>query len=219
MGPSQVCIYIQKEAKIEFYLGYTHTHICIYENLHIHLLCMCYIFYTVVYILKYSCIFILCIYLCIYNKLWNILKEMGIPEHLICLLRNLYAAEEATIRTRHGTTDWSKIGKGVRQDCILSPFLFNLYAEYIISDDGRDWCKRRRGRQRMRWLDGITDSMDVSRWTPGVVLDRRVWHAAIHGVTKSRTRLSDWSDLIWHHAKCQAGWSTSWNQDCQEKYQ
>ena len=145
MGPSQVCIYIQKEAKIEFYLGYTHTHICIYENLHIHLLCMCYIFYTVVYILKYSCIFILCIYLCIYNKLWNILKEMGIPEHLICLLRNLYAAEEATIRTRHGTTDWSKIGKGVRQDCILSPFLFNLYAEYIISDDGRDWQTRRGG--------------------------------------------------------------------------
>ena len=106
---------------------------------------MCYIFYTVVYILKYSCIFILCIYLCIYNKLWNILKEMGIPEHLICLLRNLYAAEEATIRTRHGTTDWSKIGKGVRQDCILSPFLFNLYAEYIISDDGRDWGQEEKG--------------------------------------------------------------------------
>ena len=63
-----------------------------------------------------------------HNKLWTILKEIGIPDHLTCLLRNLYAAQEATVRTGHGTTDWFQIGKGVRQGCILSPCLFNLYA-------------------------------------------------------------------------------------------
>uniref|UniRef100_A0A8B9YEU5 Reverse transcriptase domain-containing protein n=1 Tax=Bos mutus grunniens TaxID=30521 RepID=A0A8B9YEU5_BOSMU len=67
-----------------------------------------------------------------YNKLWKILKEMGIPDHLICLLRTLYVGQEATVRTGHGTTDWFQIGKGVRQGCILSPWLFNLYAEYIM---------------------------------------------------------------------------------------
>ena len=66
------------------------------------------------------------------NKLWKILKEMGIPDHLTCLLRNLYAGQEATVRTEHGPTDWFQIGKGVRQCCILSPCLFNLYAEYIM---------------------------------------------------------------------------------------
>ena len=66
-----------------------------------------------------------------HNKLWQILKEMGIPDHLTCLLRNLYAGQGATVRTGHGTTDWFQIGKGVRQGCILSPCLFNLYAEYI----------------------------------------------------------------------------------------
>ena len=87
-----------------------------------------------------------------HNKLWKILKEMGIPDHLTCPLRNLCAGQEATVRTGHGTTDWFQIGKGVRQGCILSPCLFNLYAEYIIR----------------------------KRWT---------------------------------------GRNTSWNQDCQEKYQ
>ena len=67
-----------------------------------------------------------------HNKLWKILKEMGIPDHLTCLLRNLYAGQEATVRTGHGTTDWFQIGKGVCQGCILSPCLFNFYAEYIM---------------------------------------------------------------------------------------
>ena len=67
-----------------------------------------------------------------HNKLWKILKAMGIPDHLICLLRNLYAGQEATVRTGHGTTDWFQIGKGVRQGCILSPCLFHFYAEYIM---------------------------------------------------------------------------------------
>ena len=67
---------------------------------------------------------------------WKILKEMGIPDHLACLLRNLYAGQEATVRTGHGTTDWFQIGKGVCQGCILSPCLFNLYAEYIMRNAG-----------------------------------------------------------------------------------
>ena len=67
-----------------------------------------------------------------HSKLWKILKEMGIPDHLTCLLRNLYAGQEATVTTKYGTTDWFQIEKGVRQCCILSPCLFNLYAEYIM---------------------------------------------------------------------------------------
>ena len=87
-----------------------------------------------------------------HNKLWKILQEMGTADCLTCLLRNMYAVQEATVRMGHGTTDWFQIGKGVRQGCILSPCLFNWYTEYIMR-------------------------------------------------------------------KCWAGWSTSWNQDCQEKYQ
>ena len=73
-----------------------------------------------------------------HNKLWKILKEMGIPDHLTCLLKNLYAGQEATVRTGHGTTDWFQIRKIVRQGCILSPCLFNLYAEYIMQNAGLD---------------------------------------------------------------------------------
>ena len=69
-------------------------------------------------------------------KLWKILQEMGIPAHLTCLLRNLYASQEATVRTGHGTIDWFQIGKGVHQGCILSPCLFNFYAEYIMRNAG-----------------------------------------------------------------------------------
>ena len=71
-----------------------------------------------------------------HNKLWKILKEMGIPDHLTCLLRNLYGGQEATVRTGHGTTDWFQIVKGVLQGCILSPCLFNLYAKYIMRNAG-----------------------------------------------------------------------------------
>ena len=71
-----------------------------------------------------------------HNKLWKILKEMGIPDHLTCLWRNLYAGQEATVRTGHGTTDWFQIGKGVHQGCILLPCFFNFYAEYIMRNSG-----------------------------------------------------------------------------------
>ena len=73
-----------------------------------------------------------------HNKLWKILKEMGISDHLACLLRNLYGGQEATVRTGHGATDWFQIRKGVRQGCILLPCLFNLYAEYIMRNAGLD---------------------------------------------------------------------------------
>ena len=73
-----------------------------------------------------------------HNKLWKILKDMGIPDHLTCLLRNLYAGQDATVRTGHETTDWFQIGKGVCQGCTLSPCLFNLHAEYIMRNAGLD---------------------------------------------------------------------------------
>ena len=95
------------------------------------------------------------------NKLWKILKEMGIPEHLICLLRNLYAGQEATVRTGHETTDWFQIGKGVRQGCLLSPCLFNLYAEYIMRNARLNEAEAgikiaRRNINNLRYVDDIT---------------------------------------------------------------
>ena len=96
-----------------------------------------------------------------HNKLWKILKELGIPDHLTCLLRNLYAGQEATVRTRHGTTDCFQIGKGVCQGCTLSPCLFNLYAEYIMRNTGLDEAQARikiagRNINNLRYADGTT---------------------------------------------------------------
>ena len=96
-----------------------------------------------------------------HNKLWKILKEMGIPHNLTCLLRNLYAGQEATVRTEHGTTNWIQIGKGVCQGCILSPCLFNLYAEYIMRNAGLDEAQAgikiaRRNINNLRYADDTT---------------------------------------------------------------
>ena len=96
-----------------------------------------------------------------HNKLWKILKEMGIPDHLTCLLRNLYAGQEATVRTGHGSTDWFQIGKGVCQGCILSPCLFNLYAEYIMRNTGLEEAQAgikiaRRHINNLRYSDDST---------------------------------------------------------------
>ena len=96
-----------------------------------------------------------------HNKPWNILKEMGMPDHLTYLLRNLYAGQGATVRIRHGTADWFQIGKGVCQGCILSPCLFNLYAEYIMRNGGLDEAQAgikiaRRNINNLRYVDGIT---------------------------------------------------------------
>ena len=95
-----------------------------------------------------------------HNKLWKILKEMGIPDHLTCLLRNLYAGQEATVRTGHGTTDWFHIGKGVLQGCLLSLCLFNLYAEYIMRNAGLEETQAgikiaRRNINNLRYADDI----------------------------------------------------------------
>ena len=95
---------------------------------------------------------------------WKILKEMGIPDHLTCLLRNPYAGQEATVRTGHGSINWFQIGKGVPQGCILSPCLFNLSTEYIF--------------------------VSLSRLRE-MVKDREAWRAAVHGVAKSRTQPMD----------------------------
>ena len=91
----------------------------------------------------------------------EILKEMGIPDHLICLLRNLYAGQEATVRAGHGTTDWFQIGKGVRQGCILSPCLFNLYAEYIMRNAGL-----RKHKLESRLLGEISITSDMQMTPP-----------------------------------------------------
>ena len=95
-----------------------------------------------------------------HNKLWKILKEMGIPDHLTCLLRNLYAAQEAAVRTGHGKTDWFQIGKGVRQVCILSPCLFNLYAEYIKRNAELDEAQA--GKSRLPQVMSITSDMQMT---------------------------------------------------------
>ena len=102
-----------------------------------------------------------------HNNLWKILKEMGIPDHLICLLRNLYAGQEATVRTGHGTKDWFQIGKGVHQSCILSPCLFNLYAVH----HEKHWTGRtqagikiaRRNINNLRYADDTTLWQKVKR--------------------------------------------------------
>ena len=96
-----------------------------------------------------------------HNKLWKILKEMGIPDHLICLLRNLYSRQEATVRTAHGTTDWLQIGKGVRQGCISSPCLCNLYAEYVMRNARLEEAQAgikiaRRNVNNLRYADDTT---------------------------------------------------------------
>ena len=96
-----------------------------------------------------------------HNKLWKILKEMGIPDHLTCLLRNLYAGQEATARTGNGKIDWFQIGKGVHQNCILSPCLFNLCAEYIMRNAGLEEPQTgikiaRRNINNLRYADDTT---------------------------------------------------------------
>ena len=103
-----------------------------------------------------------------HNKLWKILKEMGIPDHLTCLLRNLYADPEATVRTGHGTTDWLQIRKGVHQGCILSSCLFNLYSVYIMRNAGLEETQAGikiagRNINNLRYADDTTLMAEVKR--------------------------------------------------------
>ena len=103
-----------------------------------------------------------------HNKLWKILKEMAIPDPLTCLLRNLYAGQKATVRTGHGTTEWFQIGKGVHPGCILSPCLFNLYAEYIMRNAGLEETQAgikisRRNINNLRYTDDTTLMAEIDR--------------------------------------------------------
>ena len=107
-----------------------------------------------------------------HNKLWKILQEMGIADHLTFLLRNLYAGQEATVRTGHGRTDWFQIGKGVHQGCILSPCLFNLYTEYIMRNAGLDEAQAgikiaMRNINNLRYADDTTlmAESEEERWS------------------------------------------------------
>ena len=118
---------------------------------------------------------------------WKILKEMGIPDLLTCLLRNLYAGQEATVRTGHGTTDWFQIGKGVRQGCILSPCLFILHAEYIMRNTGLEEAQAGikiagRNINNLRYADGEGNGNPLQcscLENPG---DGGAWRAAVYGV-------------------------------------
>ena len=110
-----------------------------------------------------------------HNKPWKILKEMEIPDHLTCLLRSLYAGQEATVRTGHGTTDWFQIRKGVRQGCILSSCLFNLYAEYIMRNASLDEAQAeikiaRRNINNLRYADDTTLMMAESEELKGLLM-------------------------------------------------
>ena len=130
---------------------------------------------------------------------WKILQEMGIPDRLTCFLRNLYAGQEATVRTGHGTTDWFQIGKGVGQGYILSPCLFNLHAEYIMRNTGLvQMVKHLHAMQETQDQSlGQEDPLEVDMATHSSILpwripiDRGAWQVTVHGVAKSQTQLSD----------------------------
>ena len=125
------------------------------------------------------------------NKLWKILQEMGIPDHLTCLLRNLYAGQKETVRTGHGTTDWSQIGKGVHKGCILSPYLFNFYAERIMRNTGLDEAQvaikiSGRSISNLRYADGTTLMAESEE------LKNRDWGQEKKGTTEDEM-------AGWHH--------------------
>ena len=147
-----------------------------------------------------------------HNKLWRILQEMGIPDHLTCLLRNLYAGQEATVRIGCGPTDWFQIGKGICQGYILSPCLFNLHEEYIMRNTGLDEtqagiriagrnCNNLRHARRSKWPLQYSCLENP--------MDRGAWQAMVHRVTESQTllkRLSMHADMqmtapLWQKAK------------------
>ena len=168
-----------------------------------------------------------------HNKLWKILKEMGKSDHLTCLLRNPYVDQEATVRTLHRTTDRFKIWKGVKQGCILSPYLFNLYAESVCA------CSVDLLVSNSLPPYGLWPSRLLCSWNSPGKNTRVGCFALLQGIF-----LTQRSNLLLlrllhlhgkqilylqshlrnpicreHHVKCRAGWVTSWNQDCWEKYQ
>ena len=120
-----------------------------------------------------------------HNKLWKILKEMGMSDLLTCLLRNLYAGQEATVRTGHGTTDWFQIGKEVHRGCILSPCLFNLYAEYIMRNAGLDEAQAgikiaRRNINNLRYSDDTTLMAEREEELKSLLMKVKSWLKVQH---------------------------------------
>ena len=140
-----------------------------------------------------------------HNKLWKILKEMGMPHQLTCLLRNLYAGQEATVRTGFGTTDWFQIGKEVCQGCILSPCLFNLYAEYIMRNGGLDEAQTgiriaRRNINNLRYADDTTLMTESKEELKSLLMkvkeeSEKVWPKTQH----SHTEIMASSPITWRH--------------------
>ena len=150
-----------------------------------------------------------------HNKLWKIVQEIGIPDHLTCLLRNLYAGQEATVRTGHGTTDWFQIGKGIRQGWVLSPCLFNLYAEYIMRNTGLEEAlpginTAERNINNLRYADDTT-LMAESEELKGLLMKVKVESETVGlklNIQKTKTMTSDpitswqidgkqWLTLFW----------------------
>ena len=138
-----------------------------------------------------------------HNKLWTILKEMGIPDHLPCLLRNLYAGQEATVRTGHETTDWFQIGKEVCQGCILSPCLFNFYAEYIKRNAGLDEAQAGiqiagRNINNLRYADDTTLMAESEEELKSLLMkvkeERKSWLKTQHSENEDH---SIWSITSW----------------------
>ena len=147
-----------------------------------------------------------------HNRLWKILKQMGIPDHLTCLLRNLYVGQEATIRTEHGTTDWFQIEKGVHQGYILSPCLFNLYAEYIMRNAGLDQAKAgikiaRRDINNLRYSDDTTLMAERKEELKSLLMkERDEWKSWL------KTQHSENEDHgIWSHHFMGNRWGNSGN--------
>ena len=160
---------------------------------------------------------------------------MGIPDHLICLLRNLYAGQEVTVRTGHGTTDWFQIGKGVRQGCILLPCLFNLYAEYLMRNAGLEEAQAgikiaRRNINKFRYADDTTlmaERKEELKCLFMKVKEESEKAGLKLNIQKTKTitssPITSWQSVLLrcrvHHEKRWTGRNTSWNQDCREKYQ
>ena len=140
-----------------------------------------------------------------HNKLWKILKEMGTPDHLTCLLRNLYAGQEATVRTRYGTTDWFQIGKEVHQGCILSPCLLNLYTEYITQNAGLDEAQAGikiggKNINNLRYTDDITFMAESKEKLKSLLMKVKE-ESEIVGLNSIFRKLRSWHPVTSLHGK------------------
>jgi len=157
-----------------------------------------------------------------HNKLWKILKEMGIPDHLASLLRNLYISQEATVRTLHGTMYWLKIGKRLCQGCIWSSCSFKVYAKCVCAQSCLTvWSYGLWPTQFLHPWDFLAKILEIPCPPPGHLPDPGIKPASptSPALQVVSLLLSHQGSPRLHHSKCQAGWITSWNQDCWEKYQ